>query len=121
MPGVTNFSFIPASRVGGVGSCDMTGLEYVFHAMSQGIAGRTTKVLWISLINQPWVFINGTPFILRAFSKESAALESSTGDQLRSMETMLKTDVETEIGVERGRLLVNEVRAPTPLHAHGED
>jgi hypothetical protein len=121
MPGVTNFSFIPASRVGGVGPCDMTGLEYVFHAMSQGIAGRTTKVLWISLINQPWVFINGTPFILRAFSKESAALESSTGDQLRSMEAMLKTDVETEIGVERGRLLVNEVRAPTPLHAHGED
>ena len=47
--------------------------------------------------------------MLKAFPNVSAMMNCENGDQLQSMEEMLKADVEIEIGVELGRLLVHEV------------
>ena len=109
MPGVSDFTFMPAYRVGGVGPCDITGLGHVIHALGQGTSGRASRVVWISLINSPWVYINGSPYTLRAISDKQVTMDPSTGDQLQVMEEMLKADVQTEIGNEHGRLLVQEV------------
>jgi hypothetical protein len=110
MPGASVFGYFPAHRVGGVGSCSMVGLGHVFHALGQGTAGKPPGVLWISLNNGPWVYINGSPHTLRAISNVKIMLDSTNGEQLQVMEEMLKADVDTEIGAEHGRLQVEEVR-----------
>ena len=118
MAGASHFAYIPAHRVGGVGPCDLVGLGHVYHALGQGSAGKCSRVLWISLNNEPWVYINGSPHTLRAISNVKILLDSATGDQLQVMEEMLKSDVETEIGNEHGRLQVQEVRGPPSFAAN---
>lgn len=74
---------------------------------------RTDKIVWINLREEPIIYINNIPYVLRDryFTlRNTRAYKGITGDRLEQLEERLKEDVIREIKNSNGRILV-----------HGED
>lgn len=81
----------------GVAIPTVTGLRLVLDKL--GAAKGRRKVLWHSMREEPVLYINGRPFVVREADKPFANLEYTGIDRERveSMEARLKQDVLAEV------------------------
>ncbi|KAL6757552.1 inositol hexakisphosphate-domain-containing protein [Haematococcus lacustris] len=110
--GAPNFRGLPRAPIFGVGMPTLDGitgvLQVVSGARSQG-AGRRCSALWINMREEPVVYVNGRPFVLREESRplknmmEYAGIDAA---RLEAMEERLKKDVLAEALRHGGRILV---------------
>ncbi|CDZ97852.1 hypothetical protein [Phaffia rhodozyma] len=107
--GAAGFRNIPGSNIYAVGQPTEDAVDKVLSSIKE----RTPNVkslLWVNLREEPLVYINGHPFCLR---KESLSLRNMkdysgvSASRLEALEDRLKSDVETELKVFEGSLLLH--------------
>ena len=104
--GAPNFRQMAGTPVYGVAIPTVTGLRNVLDA----IGGKTRRVLWHSLREEPLVYVNGTPFVLREIEKPFSNLELTgiTRERVEQMEARLREDVLHEAQQYGGSVLVSK-------------
>ena len=104
--GAPNFRQVPELPVYGVAIPTVSGLRNVLNLI--GAARGHRKVLWINLREEPILFINGRPFVVREADKPFANLEYTgiNRENVEDMEIRLKTDVLTESETYGGSIMV---------------
>ena len=103
--GAPNFRQIPGLPVYGVAIPTVLGLRLVLEKLGAS-SGR--KVLWHNLREEPVLYINGRPFVVREADKPFANLEYTGIDRYRveEMEARLKQDVLEEAKNYSNQILV---------------
>ena len=78
--------------------------------MLDAIGGKSRRVLWHSLREEPLVYVNGTPFVLREIEKPFSNLELTgiTRERVEQMEARLREDVLHEAQQYGGSVLVSK-------------
>ncbi|KAI9320761.1 inositol hexakisphosphate-domain-containing protein [Dichotomocladium elegans] len=110
--GATNFRRIENTHVYGVAQPTVDGVRKVVRQLLTD-RPRNEKILWINLREEPIIYINGIPYVLRDryFTLRNIRVyKGITGDRLEQLEERLKEDVIREIINYDGRILL-----------HGED
>ena len=74
------------------------------------VPGGTRKCLWISMREEPVIFVNGQPFVLRIVKDPIANLEMTgiVSERVELMESRLKSEAEAEALRYGNRLLLHE-------------
>jgi hypothetical protein len=111
--GAANFRRIPDTHIYGVAQPTIDGLRSVIRRLFNDQSSRNDKILWINLREEPIIYINGIPYVLRDryFTlRNIRAYHGITGSRLEQLEERLKEDVIKEIDDSNGRILL-----------HGED
>lgn len=106
LDGAPNFRQVEGLPVYGVAIPTISGLRMVLDLL--GAAKSRRKVLWFNLREEPVLYINGRPFVVREADKPFANLEY-TGidrDRVEDMEGRLKADVLAEAGLYGGMVMV---------------
>lgn len=134
--GAPNFRQVPGLPVYGIAIPTVTGLRLVLDKLGAGKGRR--KVLWHSMREEPVLYINGRPFVVREADKPFANLEYTGIDRERveSMEARLKQDVLQEAAQYGNQVMVaheddqfqvveqweavSEVDVQTPLEVYQE-
>jgi hypothetical protein len=67
------------------------------------------KILWTSLREEPVIYVNGKPYVLRSFQDPLKNLEATgiVRERVESMESRMKTDAIEELRRYGGRLLLH--------------
>lgn len=110
--GASNFRHIPQTSVYGVAQPTIEGLKCVLRKLRRD-RGRGDRILWINLREEPIIYINGIPYVLRDryFTlRNIRAYSGITASRLEMLEQRLKEDVINETINYEGRILL-----------HGED
>ncbi|KAK4050677.1 hypothetical protein OIV83_003403 [Microbotryomycetes sp. JL201] len=112
--GAINFRRVQDSYLYGLSQPTQDGIERVLDIVSKErpAGGRT---VWINLREEPLIYINGTPYVLRQESVSLRNVKSYAGissSRLELLEDRLKSDVISELKAFEGRLL---------LHSEDED
>jgi hypothetical protein len=110
--GASNFRRVPQTSVYGVAQPTIEGLQNVLRKLRQD-RGRSEKILWINTREEPIIYINGIPYVLRDryFTlRNIRAYSGITSNRLEMLEERLKEDVINETLNYEGRILL-----------HGED
>ncbi|KAG0188087.1 hypothetical protein DFQ28_005392 [Apophysomyces sp. BC1034] len=110
--GASNFRRIKSTSVYGVAQPTVDGLHKVIRRLVAD-RDRNNKILWINLREEPIIYINGIPYVLRDryFTlRNIRAYKGITGPRLEQLENRLKEDVIREVLNYDGRILL-----------HGED
>ena len=104
--GAPNFRGIDGLPVYGVAIPTVVGLRNVL-ALLGAHKGRR-KVTWINLREEPVVYVNGSPYVVRESDKPFANLEYTGIDteRVEEMEKRLKADVLTEASLYDGSIMV---------------
>lgn len=104
--GAPNFRQMAGLPVYGVAIPTVTGLRNVLDA----IGGKSRRVLWHSLREEPLVYVNGTPFVLREIERPFSNLELTgiTRERVEQMEARLREDVLDEAHQYGGSVLVSK-------------
>jgi hypothetical protein len=104
--GAPNFRQMTGIPVYGVAIPTVTGLRNVLDA----IGGQSRRVLWHSLREEPLVYVNGTPFVLREIERPFSNLELTgiTRERVEQMEARLREDVLHEAQQYGGCVLVSK-------------
>ncbi|KAG2207019.1 hypothetical protein INT47_008488 [Mucor saturninus] len=108
--GAHNFRRIKHTHVYGVAQPTMDGLRTVIRKL---ITDSNSKIQWINLREEPIIYINGIPYVLRDryFTLRNIKVyKGITGERLEQLEERLKQDVIREVTNYDGRILL-----------HGED
>jgi hypothetical protein len=111
--GASNFRRIKHTHVYGVAQPTVDGLRKVMRRLLLTDQPHNEKILWINLREEPIIYINGIPYVLRDryFTLRNIKVyQGITGDRLEQLEERLKQDVIREIMNYDGRILL-----------HGED
>ncbi|KAI8336649.1 inositol hexakisphosphate-domain-containing protein [Chlamydoabsidia padenii] len=111
--GAANFRRIPHTHIYGVAQPTIDGLRSVIRRLFNDQSPHNDKILWINLREEPIIYINGIPYVLRDryFTlRNIRAYHGITGSRLEQLEERLKEDVIREIDNSNGRILL-----------HGED
>lgn len=106
LDGAPNFRQVPGLPVYGVAIPTISGLRTVLDLL--GAVKSRRKVLWFNLREEPVLYINGRPFVVREADKPFANLEY-TGidrDRVEDMEARLKADVLNEASIYNGAVMV---------------
>ncbi|KAI8371352.1 inositol hexakisphosphate-domain-containing protein [Radiomyces spectabilis] len=107
--GASNFRRIQNTHVYGVAQPTIEGLRQVIRRLLTD-RPRNDKVLWINLREEPVIYINGIPYVLRdqyyAF-RNIRAYKGITGARLEQLEDRLKEDVIREVLNYDGRILLH--------------
>lgn len=106
LDGAPNFRQVSGLPVYGVAIPTVSGLRTVLDLL--GAAKSRRKVLWFNLREEPVLYINGRPFVVREADKPFANLEY-TGidrDRVEDMEARLKADVLNEASIYNGAVMV---------------
>ncbi len=106
LDGAPNFRQVSDLPVYGVAIPTISGLRTVLDLL--GSAKNRRKVLWFNLREEPVLYINGRPFVVREADKPFANLEY-TGidrDRVEDMEARLKADVLAESSLYNGAVMV---------------
>uniref|UniRef100_A0A7S3QUH6 Tyrosine specific protein phosphatases domain-containing protein n=1 Tax=Dunaliella tertiolecta TaxID=3047 RepID=A0A7S3QUH6_DUNTE len=112
IPGASNFRGIPGMPIYGVGMPTVEGVRGVLRSVSGSSspgAGRRVHALWVNMREEPMVYINGKPFVLREEVRplknmmEYAGIDAA---RLEAMEERLKKDVLAEALRHGGHILV---------------
>eukprot|EP00878_Enallax_costatus_P006221 GHUV01006524.1.p1 GENE.GHUV01006524.1~~GHUV01006524.1.p1 ORF type:complete len:1656 (+),score=579.22 GHUV01006524.1:267-5234(+) len=119
LPGAGNFRRMAGLPVYGVAMCTMDGIRNVLDAVMKEQAHRGAKkaVLWFSMREEPVVYINGLPFVLREQQRPMKNLQEYAGidaERLERMEARLKQDVLAEAAQHNGDILVARESALAP-------
>ncbi|GAB4814185.1 hypothetical protein N2152v2_001231 [Parachlorella kessleri] len=93
LEGAPNFRQVPGLPVYGIAIPTVTGLRLVLDKL--GASKGRRRVLWHSMREEPVIYINGRPFVVREADKPFANLEYTGIDRERveAMEARLKQDV----------------------------
>ncbi|KAI4378225.1 hypothetical protein MLD38_015734 [Melastoma candidum] len=105
--GAPNFREVPGFPVYGVANPTIDGIKSVIQRVGGGISGR--PVFWHNMREEPVIYINGKPFVLREVERPyKNMLEYSGIDQERveKMEARLKEDILREAGRYGGAIMV---------------
>ena len=112
--GAPNFRQAPlpgvAGRfVGGLAMPTKSAIERVLCRI-QCVPGGPRKCLWISMREEPVIFVNGQPFVLRIVKDPIANLEMTgiISERVELMESRLKSEAEAEALRYGNRLLLHE-------------
>src|SRR4051794_36459517 len=89
--GAPNYRHVDHLRVFGVAIPTIAGMKGVLQAVGSDMGSRQA-VLWVSLREEPVIYINGRPFVLRIHDAPFANLEYTGIDTARveEMEERLK-------------------------------
>lgn len=110
--GASNFRRIENTHVYGVAQPTVNGLRQVIRTLLSD-RPKSERILWINLREEPIIYINGIPYVLRdrAFTlRNLKAYKGITGSRMEQLEERLKEDVMREVTQCGGRILL-----------HGED
>jgi hypothetical protein len=110
--GASNFRRIENTHVYGVAQPTVNGLRQVIRSLLND-RPKNERILWINLREEPIIYINGIPYVLRdrAFTlRNLRAYKGITGSRMEQLEERLKEDVVREVMQCGGRILL-----------HGED
>ncbi|KAG2430310.1 hypothetical protein HYH02_013787 [Chlamydomonas schloesseri] len=120
MEGAPNFRQIPNVPVYGVAIPTVTGLRSALNAVGANKGAR--KVYWQNLREEPLVFINGNPFVVREADQPFCNLEYTGIDRSRveDMERRLKEDILQEAAAFGNRILVKHENEDLSLYDHWE-
>ena len=84
-------------------------LRYIQN-ISSSSANKVRKLIWTCLREEPVIFVNGKPFVLRTFQDPLSNLET-TGierERVELMENRMKADILNELHHYNGQLLLHE-------------
>ncbi|KAI5474355.1 metal ion binding protein, partial [Pseudohyphozyma bogoriensis] len=112
--GAMNFRRVPESSLYGLSQPTQEGVEGVLKQVESNMHGEGT-IAWINLREEPLLYINGSPFVLRESAVTLRNVKSYAGissSRLELLEDRLKSDVLAELQAFDGRLL---------LHAESSD
>ncbi|KAH7442546.1 hypothetical protein KP509_03G093600 [Ceratopteris richardii] len=106
--GAPNFREVLGFPVYGVANPTKDGICAVLRRIGGGHSGR--PVLWHNMREEPMVYINGNPFVLREVKRPFKNMLEYTGidrDRVEKMESRLKEDVLREAERYNGAIMVN--------------
>ncbi|CAM6102777.1 unnamed protein product [Calypogeia fissa] len=106
--GAPNFREVAGFPVYGVANPTIDGIRAVLQRVGSGVGGR--QVLWHNMREEPVIYINGKPFVLREVERPYKNMLEYTGIDTRRVEQMegrLKEDVLREAAQYDGGIMVN--------------
>ncbi|PPR83812.1 hypothetical protein GOBAR_AA36899 [Gossypium barbadense] len=108
--GAPNYRQADSLRVHGVAIPTIVGIQNVLKHIGAQKDGKQARVLWISLREEPVVYINGRPFVLRDVEMPFSNLEYTgiNRDRVEQMETRLKEDILMEAARYGNKILVTD-------------
>ncbi|KAJ3046238.1 hypothetical protein HDV00_000050 [Rhizophlyctis rosea] len=107
--GAANFRKIPNFNVYGVAQPTIQGMKNVVSVLASG-PSPPHNVLWINLREEPLIYINGVPYVLRdqyVTLRNIKSYSGITSSRLERIESRLKEDVVGELEVYDGRVLLH--------------
>jgi hypothetical protein len=107
--GASNFRRIENTHVYGVAQPTVNGLRQVIRTLLSD-RPKAEHILWINLREEPIIYINGIPYVLRdrAFTlRNLRAYKGITGSRMEQLEERLKEDVVREVTQSGGRILLH--------------
>ncbi|KAI9496168.1 inositol hexakisphosphate-domain-containing protein [Zychaea mexicana] len=110
--GAANFRRVDSTHVYGVAQPTVDGIRKVLQQLLKD-RPRNERIMWINLREEPIIYINGIPYVLRDryFTlRNMRVYKGITGARLEQLEDRLKDDVIREISNYEGRIML-----------HGED
>ncbi|GJM95803.1 hypothetical protein PR202_ga12581 [Eleusine coracana subsp. coracana] len=105
--GAPNFRKIPGFPVYGVANPTVDGIRAVIQRISTNKGGR--GILWHNMREEPVIYINGKPFVLREVERPCKNMLEYTGidrDRVERMEARLKEDILREAERYDGAIMV---------------
>ena len=104
--GAPNFRGIEGLPVYGVAIPTVVGLRNVLALL--GAKNKKKRVTWINLREEPVLYVNGSPYVVRESDKPFANLEYSgiDSERVEEMENRLKADVLSEASLYDGSIMV---------------
>ncbi|WVQ79454.1 hypothetical protein IAT38_001552 [Cryptococcus sp. DSM 104549] len=101
----------------GTGMPSTSGLRNALEKMNAG-PGGSRKVLWTSLREEPVLYVNARPHVLRLVDKPLTNVETTgvTAAVVERMEVAMKQDVLRELRAGQGRLLLHDEVETKPGH-----
>ncbi|XP_010245398.1 PREDICTED: paladin isoform X2 [Nelumbo nucifera] len=108
--GSPNYRQADSSRVHGVAMPTIDGIRNVLDHIGAQKNGKKTQVLWHNLREEPVVYINGRPFVLRDVERPFSNLEYTGINRARveQMEARLKDDILVEAARYGNKILVTD-------------
>ncbi|KAK4573001.1 hypothetical protein RGQ29_031107 [Quercus rubra] len=108
--GAPNYRQADSLRVHGVAIPTIDGIRNVLKHIGAQIDGLRAQVLWFSLREEPVVYINGRPFVLRDVEQPFSNLEYTgiNRDRVEQMEARLKEDILIEAARYGNKILVTD-------------
>ncbi|KAI3517914.1 hypothetical protein L1887_17136 [Cichorium endivia] len=108
--GAPNYRQAESLRVHGVAIPTIDGIRNVLTYIGAQIDGKQANVLWINLREEPVVYINGRPFVLREVERPFSNLEYTGINRARveQMEDRLKEDILLEAARYGNKILVTD-------------
>uniref|UniRef100_A0ACD5WWN1 Uncharacterized protein n=1 Tax=Avena sativa TaxID=4498 RepID=A0ACD5WWN1_AVESA len=108
--GAPNYRQAGSLRVHGVAMPTMKGIVNVLNHIGEQKKGKQTRVLWHSLREEPVIYINGRPFVLRDVERPFSNLEYTgiNRERVEQMEFRLKEDILQEATRYGNKILVTD-------------
>ncbi|KAK6941170.1 hypothetical protein RJ641_030701 [Dillenia turbinata] len=108
--GAPNYRQADSLHVHGVAIPTIDGIRNVLDHIRAQMTGKKSKLLWINLREEPVVYINGRPFVLRDVERPFSNLEYTGINRARveQMESRLKDDIMLEAARYGNKILVTD-------------
>lgn len=108
--GAPNYRQADSLHVHGVAIPTIDGIRNVLNHIGAQMDGKQARVLWINLREEPVVYINGRPFVLRDVERPFSNLEYTgiNRDRVEQMEARLKEDILLEAARYGNKILVTD-------------
>ncbi|RZB43029.1 Paladin [Glycine soja] len=108
--GAPNYRQAESLHVHGVAIPTTDGIRNVLKHIGARAEGKKAQVLWINLREEPVVYINGRPFVLRDVERPFSNLEYTgiNRERVEQMEARLKEDILMEAARYGNKILVTD-------------
>ncbi|KAI8060490.1 inositol hexakisphosphate-domain-containing protein [Gongronella butleri] len=121
--GASNFRRIDHTRIYGIAQPTVYGLRQVLRQLLTS-QPRNERILWINLREEPIIYLNGIPYVLRDryYSlRNIRAYKGITGSRLEQLEKRLKHDILQELSTYGGRILLHGENQDGQVFAQWEE
>lgn len=111
IPGASNFRKIRGFPVYGVAQPTINGIRAAVQALGDDMRNHLPdKVIWLNVREEPLIYINDTPYVLRDQYLQLRNMNSYSGitsTRLEMIETRLQQDIIQELEMHDGKILVH--------------
>jgi hypothetical protein len=116
MDGAPNYrrvSLPSGNCVFGIGMPTKSGLQQTLKYIRDQLGGSKRRLIWTCLREEPVIFVNGRPFVLRTFQDPLSNLETTgiVRERVEMMENRMKADILNELSHYNGQLLLHNEEA----------
>eukprot|EP00899_Mesostigma_viride_P028287 jgi/Mesvir1/8643/Mv02588-RA.1 len=118
VPGAPNFRQVPDTPVYGLAMPTIEGMRAVLDRVLAPDTGNT-RAVWINLREEPVVYVNGTPLVLREVERPFKNMREYRGigaDRMQQMEARLKADILAEARQHGDRIMVSQETPDAHMH-----